>query len=59
MLRSVIILAAAATLAGCATRPEVFGEVPRDTRGRPIWSEVMKKATRPDLAPPEAATPQS
>ncbi|MFC3713259.1 hypothetical protein ACFOMD_11785 [Sphingoaurantiacus capsulatus] len=58
MLRWTIVLAGAAVIAGCATKPQSFGEVPRDTRGQPIWSEVMKKATRPDLAPPQA-DPQS
>ena len=58
MLRCMIMFAGAAALTACATKPPTFGEVPRDTRGQPIWSEVMKKATRPDLAPPQA-TPQS
>jgi hypothetical protein len=39
-------LAAASLVSGCASTatPMTFGDVPRDGRGLPVWSEVLKKA---------------
>jgi hypothetical protein len=50
-------------LAGCSAAPPAttFGEVPRDGRGRPVWSEVMRKAAAyreaQQEAPAELAPP--
>lgn len=46
-LRLLPVLFAAAVVSGCAATdvPMTFGEIPRDGRGLPVWSEVMKKAT--------------
>jgi len=46
-LRFLPLLFAAAVVSGCAANdvPMTFGEIPRDGRGLPVWSEVMKKAS--------------
>lgn len=44
-LRAFPFLFAAAAVGGCAATdvPMTFGEIPRDGRGLPVWSVVMKK----------------
>lgn len=53
MVRTSFVLLAALAVAGCAATPAAmtFGEVPRDGRGLPVWSIVVKKASRPELIP--------
>lgn len=52
LLRSCTLLTLLVAVGGCATRPVpmTIGEIPRDGRGLPVWSEVMKKV------PPGAMT---
>ncbi|MBC7506852.1 MAG: hypothetical protein H7267_14205 [Sandarakinorhabdus sp.] len=59
------ILAAASGLAACSPSPlyvdrartGTYGEVPRDGRGEPIWSEIRPAAAPLPVPMPGAANP--